>query len=136
MNAGAVVVDLSIWQIALALGLVAALVVISLHQSLSLERDLTIGSIRTIVQLYGVGFLLAAVFAAARVNWVVLIPVAMTAVATHAAVSRLGRPLPGASWMAAAFSLPRPLSHSPTSSPWSSRCVPGGSRRTSFPLPA
>jgi putative ABC transport system permease protein len=101
VNAAAVIVDLSVWQLALALGLVAALIAISIHQSLGLERDLAIGSVRTVVQLYGVGFVLAAVFAAARWYWVVLILVAMTAIATQAAVSRLGRPLPGAGWIAA-----------------------------------
>ena len=95
------VVDLSVWQLALALGLVAAVVVVSVRQSLGLERDLMIGSARTVVQLYGVGFVLAAVFAAARWYWVVLILAVMIAVATQAAVSRLGKPLPGAGWIAA-----------------------------------
>jgi putative ABC transport system permease protein len=95
------VMDLSVWQLALALGLVAAVVLVSAHQSLGLERDLTIGCVRTVVQLYGVGFVLAAVFAAARWYWVVLILLAMTAVATQAAVSRLRRPLPGARGIAA-----------------------------------
>ena len=95
------VVDLSVWQLALTLGLVAAVVAVSMRQALGLERDLVIGSVRTVVQLYGVGFVLAAVFAAARWYWVALILVAMTAVATQAAVSRLGRPLPGAGWIAA-----------------------------------
>ena len=102
MSDAAGVIDLSVWQLALALGLVAAVVLVSAHQSLGLARDLTIGSVRTIVQLYGIGFVLAAAFAAARWYWVVLILVAMTVVATQAAVSRLGRPLPGAGWIAAA----------------------------------
>ena len=95
------VVDLSVWQLALALGLVAAVVAVSVRQSLGPERDLMIGSARTVVQLYGVGFVLAAVFAAARWYWVVLILAVMIAVATQAAVSRLGKPLPGAGWIAA-----------------------------------
>jgi putative ABC transport system permease protein len=48
-----------------------------------------------------VGFVLATVFAAARWYWVALILVVMIAVATQAAVSRLGKPLPGAGWIAA-----------------------------------
>ena len=80
------VIDLSVWQLGLALLLVAAVVAVSLRQALGLERDLAIGAVRTVVQLYGVGLILAAVFAAARWYWVVLILVAMTAVATHAAV--------------------------------------------------
>jgi len=95
------VLDLSAWQLALALLLVVVVIAISVAQRLGLERDLAIGAVRTIVQLYLVGLILAAVFAAATWYWVVLILVVMTAVATHAAVSRLGRPLPGAYWIAA-----------------------------------
>jgi putative ABC transport system permease protein len=96
----AATIDLSVWQLALALVLVLAVIVVSIRQALGLERDLVIGSARTIVQLYAVGLILAAVFAAARWYWVVLILAAMTAVATHASVSRLGRRLPGAGWIA------------------------------------
>jgi putative ABC transport system permease protein len=94
MNSG--VIDLSAWQLGLALLLVVALMAISFRQALGLERDLALGAVRTIVQLYGVGLILAAVFAAARWYWVVLILIVMTSVATHAAVSRLAKPLPGA----------------------------------------
>ena len=99
MSAG--VVDLTLWQLALALLLVAAVAIVSIRQALGLERDLLLGSIRTIVQLYGVGLILAAVFAVARWYWVVLILVVMTGVATHAAVSRLPKPIPGAYRIAA-----------------------------------
>ena len=94
------VIDLSIWQLALALVLVGVVVAVSVRQSLGLERDLVIGSVRTIVQLYVVGLVLAAVFAAARWYWVLLILATMTGVATQAAVSRLGKPLPGGNWIA------------------------------------
>lgn len=100
MSPTAGVVDLSAWQLALALVLVAAVVVVSVRQSLGLQRDLVIGSLRAIVQLYAVGLILAAVFAAARWYWVLLILAVMTAVATQAAVSRLGKPLPRAPWIA------------------------------------
>jgi UDP-glucose/iron transport system permease protein len=63
MNSG--VIDLSAWQLGLALLLVVVLMIISLRQALGLERDLALGAVRTIVQLYGVGLILAAVFAAA-----------------------------------------------------------------------
>ena len=100
MNSG--VIDLSPWQLVLALLLVAAVMAVSIRQALGLERDLALGALRTVAQLYGVGLILAAVFAAARWYWVVLILLAMTGVATHAAVSRLTRPLPGAYSIAAA----------------------------------
>ena len=38
------VIDLSVWQLVLALGLVAVIAVVSARQSLGLERDLVIGS--------------------------------------------------------------------------------------------
>ena len=88
-------------QLAMALLLVAAIVVVSVRQSLGLERDLAVGTVRAIVQLYVVGLILAAVFAAARWYWVLLILGVMTGVATQAAVSRLGKPLPGGAWIAA-----------------------------------
>ena len=101
MSATSGVIDLSVWQLGLAFLLVAAVVIVSVRQSLGLERDLVIGSVRAIVQLYAVGVILAAVFAAARWYWVLLILGAMTGVATQASMSRLGKPLPGGAWIAA-----------------------------------
>jgi UDP-glucose/iron transport system permease protein len=89
------VIDLSVWQLGLAVLLVGVLIVISARQALGLERDLLVGTARTIVQLYLVGFILASVFAASRWYWVVLVLVGMTLVATQAAVSRLKKPIPG-----------------------------------------
>src|SRR5207245_137907 len=48
------------------------------------------------------GLILAAVFSAARWYWVLAILVVMAAIATHAAVSRLAKPIPGVYWIAAA----------------------------------
>jgi UDP-glucose/iron transport system permease protein len=95
------VLDLSWWQLGFALLLVAVVLAISLRQQLGLERDLAIGTVRAFVQLYLVGLILAAVFSAARWYWVLLILVAMAAIATHAAVSRLAKPIPGVYWIAA-----------------------------------
>ncbi len=96
------VLDLSLWQVGLAVLLVAVVVVVSARQALGLERDLVVGSVRTVVQLYVVGLILAVVFATARWYAVALILVVMTAVATQAAVARLRKPLPGGHWIAAA----------------------------------
>jgi putative ABC transport system permease protein len=95
------VLDLSWWQLSFALLLVGVVVAISLRQALGLERDLAIGAVRTLVQLYLVGLILAAVFSAARWYWVLLILAVMAAIATHAAVSRLAKPIPGVYWIAA-----------------------------------
>lgn len=89
------VLDLSVWQLGLALLLVSVVIVISVRQGLGIGGDLVIGSARAVVQLYVVGLILAAVFAAARWYWVLLILAVMTAVATQAAVSRLKKPIPG-----------------------------------------
>jgi putative ABC transport system permease protein len=101
VTAGFGSVDLSFWQVGLALLLVGVVVVISARQALGLERDLAIGAVRTLVQLYLVGLILAAVFSAARWYWVLLILVVMAAIATQAAVSRLDKPVPGIYWIAA-----------------------------------
>jgi putative ABC transport system permease protein len=95
MTTTAGIIDLSIWQVGLAALLVGVVIVISARQALGLERDLIVGTVRTIAQLYLVGLILASVFAAGRWYWVVLMLLAMTLVATQAAVSRLKKPIPG-----------------------------------------
>lgn len=90
------VIDLSLWQVGLAVLLVAGVVAVSARQRLGLERDLAVGTLRAILQLYLVGMILAWVFARARWWWVLLILGVMAAIATQAAVSRLKRPPPGA----------------------------------------
>lgn len=101
MTGASAVIDLSLWQLAVALLLVGAVILVSIREALGLERDLLIGSLRTIVQLYLVGLILAAVFAAARWYWVLLILIVMVGVATQAAVSRLRKPIPGGHQIAA-----------------------------------
>jgi putative ABC transport system permease protein len=94
-------VDLSAWQVALAVLLVGLVVAVSWRQSLGLGSDLATGSLRAVVQLYLVGLILAAVFASARWYWVLLILAVMTGVATHAAIARIDRPMPGGYQIAA-----------------------------------
>jgi putative ABC transport system permease protein len=101
MTGAAAVIDLSVWQLAGAVLLVGVIIAVSIRQALGLERDLVIGSIRTVVQLYGVGLILTAVFAAAQWYWVVRIVMGMTGVATQAALSRLQKPIPGGHQIAA-----------------------------------
>ena len=50
------IIDLSWWQVVLALLLVIVIAIVSLRQRLGLERDLLIGTVRTVVQLYLVGW--------------------------------------------------------------------------------
>ena len=100
MSAGGVI-DLSVWQVGLALLLMGIVIALSARQALGLERDLAVATVRAFAQLYFVGLVLASVFAAARWYWVVLILLVMAAVGSHAAVARLSRPLPGAHGVAA-----------------------------------
>jgi putative ABC transport system permease protein len=95
------VLDLSLVQLALALLLIGVVMVISIRQGLGIGRDLLVGSLRAIVQLYLVGLILAVVFRAAQWYWVLLILAVMTAVAAQAATSRLAKPLPHARGIAA-----------------------------------
>jgi putative ABC transport system permease protein len=93
--------DLSLGQLALALLLVGVVIAISARQGLGIGRDLVVGSLRAVVQLYLVGLILAVVFRAAQWYWVLLILAAMTAVAAQAATSRLAKPMPRARVIAA-----------------------------------
>jgi len=96
------VIALSPWQVGLAVLLIGLVVAVSARQALGLERDLLVGALRAVVQLYGVGLILGAVFASAQWYWVLLMLAVMTAVATQAAVSRLKQPIPGGHQIAAA----------------------------------
>jgi putative ABC transport system permease protein len=101
MSTGESALDLSLAQLALALLLIGVVMAISIRQGLGIGRDLVVGSLRAIVQLYLVGLILAVVFRAAQWYWVLLILAVMTAVAAQAATSRLAKPLPHARGIAA-----------------------------------
>ena len=93
---GAGVLDLSLGQLGLALLLVGVVIAISAYQGLGIGRDLAVGSLRAVVQLYLVGLILTVVFEGAQWYWVLLMLAGMTAVAAQAATSRLAKPMPGA----------------------------------------
>jgi putative ABC transport system permease protein len=101
MSAADSVLDLSLPQLAMALLLVGVVIAISIRQGLGIGRDLVLGSLRAVVQLYLVGLILAVVFRAAQWYWVLLILAVMTAVAAQAATSRLAKPMPYARGIAA-----------------------------------
>ncbi len=65
------VVDISLWRLALGLGFVVAIGVTSLIHHLHLVKDLAIGAVRTVVQLFALGYVLKYVFALDSV-WLVL----------------------------------------------------------------
>ena len=101
MSGAGSVLDLSLGQLGLALLLVGVVIAISAYQGLGIGRDLVVGSLRAVVQLYLVGLILAVVFQAAQWYWVLLMLAVMTAVAAQAATSRLARPMPRARAIAA-----------------------------------
>ena len=101
MSGAGSVLDLSLGQLGLAFLLVGMVIAISAYQGLGIGRDLVVGSLRAMVQLYLVGLILAVVFQAAQWYWVLLMLAVMAAVAAQAATSRLTKPLPGARAIAA-----------------------------------
>jgi putative ABC transport system permease protein len=82
------IIDVSWFDLSLALGLILIAVGISSWQRLGLARDFVVGAIRTIVQLLLVGYVLVYIFALSRWYITVAALLLMTVVATFAAVGR------------------------------------------------
>ena len=82
------IIDVSWFDLSLALGLILIAVGISSWQRLGLARDFIIGAIRTIVQLLLVGYVLVYIFALGRWYITIAALLLMTVVATFAAVGR------------------------------------------------
>lgn len=77
-----------------ALGLMAIAIAISLWQQLELEWSLTLATVRTVLQLLLVGYILTAVFAF-RDPWMVLaVLLVMSSIATVVARNRISKKLP------------------------------------------
>ena len=67
------VIYISNWQLAFGLLFIIAAGIMSMLHTLHLERDLLIGTIRTFVQLFALGYLLNIIFALDRVWWVLVL---------------------------------------------------------------
>lgn len=87
--------SLSAYQVALAAALIAVNGVVSIVLGLRLERTLLIASVRTVVQLLLIGFVLEWVFQLDRWYVVLLITAIMTTIAGVTAVGRNERRYPG-----------------------------------------
>lgn len=96
------IIDVSLVHLLLTLGMVLLVLAISRRGRLGLERDLTVATARTFVQLSLVGYFLVYLFAWDRPELVLLTLVVMLAAAAWIAVGRLKQPLPNAHWMAVA----------------------------------
>jgi putative ABC transport system permease protein len=84
-----------------ALALVAVALLLSWRQRLDLEKDVLIASVRAFVQLMAIGFVIALIFEADRLVWVLLMLLAMLAFASITAARNV-RTLPGSLWLMAA----------------------------------
>jgi putative ABC transport system permease protein len=96
MNAG--YINLENWQLGFAAVLIMLNLAISIWLRLGLARSLLIASVRMVVQLLLVGFILESVFALTTPLPVIGIGAVMAALASVAAVRRTRRRFPGIYW--------------------------------------
>jgi putative ABC transport system permease protein len=88
-------IQLSASQVALATLLILISGALSLYFRLGMTKPLWIASVRTLVQLFLMGFLLQWIFQAQSLWLVILMMTAMTLVAAWTATQRSARPYPG-----------------------------------------
>jgi len=91
-------IEISIGDLALSLGFIALVVVLSRLEGLAMERTLLTGTVRSMVQLIAVGYVLKVVFDLERWYWVVLAVLVMTMVAAHTARKRQTVRVPHCFW--------------------------------------
>lgn len=82
---------LSITDLLLSLGLIGLTWVIFRYEKIALHKALLVGALRTILQLYMVGFVIQAIFQNAHWFWVLLMVGVMIIVAGHTAYQRIAR---------------------------------------------
>jgi putative ABC transport system permease protein len=88
-------IELGIWQIVIALGLMLVAIALAYQQRLELVWSLLVATVRTVFQLFAVGYILAIVFAW-RNPWSVLaVLMVMAAIAIVVARNRIGKNLRG-----------------------------------------
>lgn len=87
-------IQLTIPDLAMALGLMAIAIGLSAWQKLGLEWQLLIATVRTIVQLIFIGYVLSIVFAAKQPWLVIAILAVMLTVASVVARNRIGKKIP------------------------------------------
>jgi putative ABC transport system permease protein len=87
--------ELAWMDVAISLGLVAALVAVSAVARLGIIREVLIGTVRTFIQLLLVGYVLKIVFDLSQWYWTLTMLAVMVAVATRTAGARDDRGAPG-----------------------------------------
>lgn len=94
MESGLIAVD---WYgVIIALGLVVVAIGLTWFNGFGMERDLIIGTIRSILQLAILGYVLIYIFAIRQVWLTALILLVMALIAAYTAKGRIKRPYPGA----------------------------------------
>ncbi len=91
-------IHLTAIDLAIAAGLVVIAGVVSISLRLGLEKRLLVASIRTVVQLLIVGFILRKVFQIESLAAIGLVVLVMIGAASHAAVQRSDRTFSGVLW--------------------------------------
>ena len=89
------VIELSWWQLSLALALVLLLALVTHLARLGLARSLLVGATRTILQLALIGLVLEALFAVGTLLWVSLLAMTMLLLAGREVMARQKRRLKG-----------------------------------------
>lgn len=89
------IIELAWWQLGLAALLVVMLAVCIRLARLGLEVDLSIGAIRTVIQLALIGLVLEALFAVGTLLWIALMALAMVLIAGREVMARQRRRLTG-----------------------------------------
>lgn len=88
-------IELTAWQVAIAASLVLVNGAVSIALRLGLERSLALASLRMVVQLLLIGYVLRWVFQANSITAVLALAIIMTLIAGVAAVRRTERRFPG-----------------------------------------
>jgi len=87
-------IELDFTDLAWALGMIAIAIGISSWQKLGLEIPLANATLRTVVQLLGVGYILAVIFELKNAIAVLLVLMVMLTIATITARNRIGKKIP------------------------------------------
>jgi len=85
--------QLTIWDVLISLGLLAIVIVVSISYRLTMEKDLAIGAIRCFIQLIAAGYVLKWMFGFDKWYVVLITLVIMTVIAGYHALRRAEEPL-------------------------------------------
>jgi putative ABC transport system permease protein len=100
------IIHLSFAKLGITALLIVIVVIINIIQQLKLTKSIIISALRTIIQLFIIGFVLEALFTNPKLLWVVLLAFTMLLVASHEAIARQEKKFSGGwSYAFSTFSL-------------------------------